>query len=178
MNTMKTAIAKIKEASVAASAATIIIFLLVAVSFVLTMVSGIRMAADQNLFAMTVAEDGSGTLTTTVPALAECLKKGIELVLFAAVMLIASGLFRQIAKDGTPFQAKCVNRLRMIAILLLLNAVVPNLVQCLIVGFAVSWRASGFSFGLDSLFLGMIFFLLTNIFSYGCMLQRESDETV
>lgn len=178
MNTMNTAISKIKKASVTTSVATIVIFLFAIVSFLLTMISGIRMATDQNMFAMTVAEDGSRTLTTTVPALAECLKKGLELVLFAMMMLIACGLFRQISREGSPFRAKSIKHLRMIAILLLLNAVVPSIVQYLIVGFTVSWQASVFSFRLDSLFLGLIFFLLTNIFSYGCMLQRESDETV
>lgn len=177
MNTMQTSIAKIKETGTAAAILTLVIFILVVISFVLTVISGIKMAMEESFFAIT-EKNGTAELATTIPALAECIKKGIELILFAIMMFFASRMFRQISADGTPFRIESVRRMKRIAILLLINAVLPNLVQCLIVGFSVSWKASSFSLGLSSLFLGLIFYLLTQIFSYGCILQQESDDTV
>lgn len=96
-------------------------------------------------------------------------RKALTFVILAAIMLIAALCFRRIAKDGTPFTKQSVRALRIIAILLLVNAVIPSVTDI-----------AGISSIVNPPFLvaGLLFLFIAQIIRYGAMLQQESDETL
>ncbi len=80
----------------------------------------------------------------------------VQCILSAVVMVISARLFGWIYKNGTPFHGHVVKQIKIIAVLLIVSGI----------------------FDLAMVFLGVIVYLLAQIFSYGVILQQESDETL
>ncbi|EDO0149510.1 DUF2975 domain-containing protein, partial [Listeria monocytogenes] len=81
------------------------------------------------------------------------------------------------ATNFTPFSNITVSRLRRIAVLMLIYALVPQIIYSIL--HTVLIPGYSIKFGLNmSFFFALIFYCLTEIFRYGASLQKESDETL
>ncbi|EAC4529291.1 DUF2975 domain-containing protein [Listeria monocytogenes] len=94
-------------------------------------------------------------------------------MILAYLLWTASMIFKDLAANFTPFSDITVSRLRRIAVLMLIYALVPQIVYTVLIpGYSIN-------FGLNmSFFFALIFYCLTEIFRYGASLQKESDETL
>lgn len=99
-------------------------------------------------------------------------------VIYAIMIFSVSRMFKKISEEGTPFRDYSVKCLKTVGFLFIINSCLPAYISGVITGITSSFKAADFSVSLDSIIVGAIFFLLANIFSYGCILQRESDETL
>lgn len=98
-------------------------------------------------------------------------------MILAYLLWTASMIFKDLAANFTPFSDSTVSRLRRIAILMLIYALVPQIIYSIL--HTVLIPGYSINFGLNmSFFFALIFYCLTEIFRYGASLQKESDETL
>lgn len=154
--------AKIKELSVAASTVT---------KFILTIVFA-DIAINVYFFMRNIIS-GKG-LDDIVKFAEEIIRWGIYTIMLFSV----SKMFKKISEEGTPFRDHSVKCLNTVGILFMLNSCVPSYISGIIIGITSSFENANFSVSLDNIIIGAIFLLLAKIFSYGCILQQESDETL
>lgn len=180
VNKADMAIEKIRRSSKAAAIVTRILFILTIAIMTLLIISAIAMNVSETPYAET-EENGKIIVATTGGATAQCIEGILDCVIFGAIMFVANMMFTEILKEGTPFRDKVVGRLRIIAILLMAYAVVPNFFGCVISslltpgGFFDNIAAANLTVSAGKVFFSLMFFLIMNIFSYGCLLQEESD---
>lgn len=109
------------------------------------------------------------TLASGLPALAI----GVAACLGVTLML------RDVARTGRPFSDRVVRSLRRVSVLLVAADVVPALL-CML----ASWAApAGASFSLSGgtgwpILAGAALAAVSRVFEYGCVLQRQDDETL
>lgn len=109
------------------------------------------------------------TLASGLPAFA----LGVAACLSATLML------RDVARTGRPFDDGVVRALRRVSALLVAADVAPVLLCVL-----ASWAApAGASFSLSGgtgwpILTGLVLAAVSRIFEYGCVLQRQDDETL
>lgn len=110
--------------------------------------------------------------------IAELITELMSNVIMAAILLIAITIFRDISKNYTPFLTKHVNRLKVISLLILADAIlIPPLGMLLTMILAPKVDAS-MEIAPFQIILAVIFYCLSLIFEYGGMLQQQSDETL
>lgn len=98
-------------------------------------------------------------------------------IFIAWLLWIASLIFKDLSTGFTPFSEIEINRLRKIAGLLLIYALAPQILYSVL--HTILIPGYSFTFGLNmSFFFAIIFYCLTEIFRYGALLQKESDETL
>lgn len=98
-------------------------------------------------------------------------------MILAYLLWTASMIFKDLAANFTPFSDIIVSRLRRIAVLMLIYALVPQIVYSIL--HTVLIPGYSINLGLNmSFFFALIFYCLTEIFRYGASLQKESDETL
>lgn len=98
-------------------------------------------------------------------------------IIIAYLLWTASMIFKDLATNFTPFSNITVSRLRRIAVLMLIYALVPQIIYSIL--HTVLIPGYSIKFGLNmSFFFALIFYCLTEIFRYGASLQKESDETL
>lgn len=124
-------------------------------------------------------EDMIISFETTVSNLSALLIKSF---IFAGIMFTAAKFFKQTRLNGTPFFDKCADKLNAIAVMLISASVLPNLAA-----FAVMSLRRSFDLGCtferdfvdgDIALVGVVIFFLAQVFRYGCILQKQSDETL
>ncbi|MBQ8170987.1 MAG: DUF2975 domain-containing protein [Oscillospiraceae bacterium] len=153
---MKTATQKMKETAVAAAVVSSILALL-------SLITAISQLAEALGASSTDAAASFGNTT--------------DGVLTCCMMVISAVMFADMAKSATPFTQKSVFFMRGIAAILMLSSVAAPLTRMLALSL-MGEAVSGFSTNRGMLFLGAIMLLLVQIFSYGRLLQQESDETL
>ena len=93
------------------------------------------------------------------------------------IFLFAYQIFNEISKNAMPFNEKYVKRIKQIGILIAVMTLVGNTVDA-----AASAKIGVSTLGIctDStgIAFGIIIYCLAFIFDYGCMLQKQSDETL
>ncbi|MEW8988152.1 MAG: hypothetical protein AB2401_14345 [Bacillus sp. (in: firmicutes)] len=102
----------------------------------------------------------------------------VRLCLIMVIFFIAGGIFKDISKDYTPFVAKHMKRLKMISFLIAGMAIIPGLVEILMIQMVTPAAMVHVSFELFYILVAVVFFCLAQIFDYGRMLQQQSDETL
>ena len=91
----------------------------------------------------------------------------------SVILIIAAVIFYRIAKNARPFTNGNITAIRIIALLFLINAVLPSIIVGMLLGFAkISIIGSG------SIFNAALCFFFGEILRYGNLLQTESDETL
>ncbi|MCM3039982.1 hypothetical protein M3201_09775 [Paenibacillus motobuensis] len=95
-----------------------------------------------------------------------------------AMFLIARAIFKDISKEYTPFIAIHTKRLHAISILMIGLAIVPGVVEIIMIQLVQPTIKTNVSFELSYLVVAVIFFCLAQIFDYGRLLQQQSDETL
>ena len=131
----------------------------------------------QNIGTETSTESHTYALSASLTNMYEKFFSGIfsSAVLFAAV-----SLFAVIKKTGTPFTRRVIIRLYLISGLLLAGALmspVLAIILCHLTEGVVYAKIVFSSMGFGVV-LAVVVFALIRIFSYGTVLQQESDETL
>lgn len=109
-------------------------------------------------------------------------------VLFATLALYAfvcigllwnvEGLFKSIAKDGSPFSESVSHYLKKIAIFIMLISVVPALVGTTVVRIVYPATELIFPIEVGGIIAGIVLFIIGMFFDYGNELQKSEDETL
>lgn len=97
-------------------------------------------------------------------------------ILIASMLLKAYTMFRSISKDVAPFNKSNAQKLKSIAIVLIVYAIVVPIARA---GFYQSFAPEirmNTSVDAPYVVLALIFFFIALLFNYGAELQRESDE--
>ncbi|MCL1832098.1 MAG: DUF2975 domain-containing protein [Oscillospiraceae bacterium] len=103
----------------------------------------------------------------------------LSLAVIAAIMFVASYIFKDMTTQHTPFAQKNADRLKIISLLLIgFTIVVQPLKAFLIMVFVPGVNEFTFHINLAHFVFAAVFFCLALIFEYGVILQQESDETL
>ncbi len=99
--------------------------------------------------------------------------------LLVAIFYLTNQIFHSINTDHTPFTIENAKRIKIIAILLLIIATVPILLQLLLY-YLIYLEPGSYTIGSNFalILFSLVFMCLSYIFSYGCDLQQEVDETL
>ncbi len=100
----------------------------------------------------------------------------IDTMLISAMIFLIHAVFNDIKKGCTPFLHRNTTRIKYIAIITLILSVVGSYSDALVDYYTIgelTWRVN-----IIGLIIGMIVYSISLIFSYGCDLQQESDETL
>lgn len=99
----------------------------------------------------------------------------VRLILILAVFIILSIFMNDIRKNGYPFTLKNIIRLRIIALVTMISAVLPELVMSFAVFFDESVIFTLTLANAVLLLLGVVFGIVSEVFKYGYELQTEMD---
>lgn len=144
------------------------------------MTAGIAIVAFAKLLTFIAAVDASKiageNYKGTAPGL--ILSDVVFFAFLAVTIFVFSLVLKEVHRTGRPFSEKIINRLRVMAFMLILASVVPE-AAAMVFGFFDSNAAYGV-FRLDSINLGIIAFgvvvgLISEIFKYGYELQENMD---
>ena len=103
----------------------------------------------------------------------------LSIGVMAAILLVASLIFKDMSREGMPFTEKNSNRIRVISLLLIAQGlVVPPLQLLIAMVFSAADASDYIGLDLSLIVIAIIFFCLALIFEYGAELQRQSDETL
>jgi len=91
----------------------------------------------------------------------------IGMALMANLFLQAQNIFKDISKDGSPFEMKHVKRIKRVAILYLIISLLDSETSALSISI---------SFNMVGIIGALMFYCIALVFEYGCALQQESDE--
>ena len=88
------------------------------------------------------------------------------------------GLFKSIAKEGTPFCDAVSHYLKKIAVFILLTAIIPALLGTTVLKIACPESEFNFPVEVGGIVAGGVLFLVGLCFQYGKELQERDDETL
>lgn len=100
----------------------------------------------------------------------------IDTLLISAMIFIVHAIFEDVKKGDTPFLPQNTVRIKIIAIITAILSIVGSYSDALVDYYTIgelTWRVN-----VMGLIIGMIIYCISLIFSYGCDLQQESDETL
>ena len=100
----------------------------------------------------------------------------IDTLLISAMIFIIHAIFNDIKKGDTPFLHQNSLRIKNIAIITIILSIVGSYSDTLVDYYTIgelTWRVN-----VIGLIVGIIIYSISLIFSYGCDLQKESDETL
>jgi hypothetical protein len=117
-------------------------------------------------------------MTTTNELVAEMYTILVSGVLILFVLFLALRIFQSISKDVIPFSQDNAKRLKEIAIVLVVYAIVQPIARACFYSIFNPEMVIRSSFNVVSIILAFIFFFISVLFAYGAELQRLSDETL
>ena len=100
----------------------------------------------------------------------------IDTILISLVILFVYPVFDEIRKGFTPFSHGNTVRIKRIAIIVAILSIVGSYSDSLVDYYTIgelTWRVN-----IIGMIVAIIIYCISLIFSYGCELQRESDETL
>ncbi|MCL1823496.1 MAG: DUF2975 domain-containing protein [Oscillospiraceae bacterium] len=96
----------------------------------------------------------------------------------AAVLFVASFIFKNISRDGLPFTKRNSNKIKIISLLLIAHEVLLPPLRLLILMVLIPEAEAAVSMNLGIIVAAAVFFCIALIFEYGAELQQQSDETL
>ena len=100
----------------------------------------------------------------------------IVLAVAIVVLVMLMNIARSIYREYSPFTIKNVKRLEVIALAyLLLPVIIAPMMYAVLGGLG---NLDVILLGVSSVLMAAIFYCLALVFRYGCLLQKESDETL
>lgn len=99
-----------------------------------------------------------------------------DTVLISFIIFLVHSIFDDIKKGWTPFSHRNTTRIKNIALIAVILSIVGSYSDALVDYYTIgelTWRVN-----IVGLVIGMIVYCISLIFSYGCDLQQESDETL
>lgn len=100
----------------------------------------------------------------------------IDTMLISLAIFFVYAVFDEIRKGFTPFSHENTARIKKIAIIVAILSIVGSYSDALVDYYTIgelTWRVN-----IIGLIVAIIIYCISLIFSYGCDLQRESDETL
>lgn len=98
-------------------------------------------------------------------------------ICLVGVLLMAASFFNQISRDVSPFDPAQIRKLKVIAWVVLLGALIKPLLYAILVS-SLSGQLFVY-YNLGFLFvIGLILTVMVGVFQYGADLQKSYDETV
>lgn len=100
----------------------------------------------------------------------------IDTILISLIIFFLHAIFNDIQKGCTPFLHQNTTRIKNIAIVTIILSIVGSYSDALVDYYTIgelTWRVNAIG-----LIIGMVTYCISFIFSYGCDLQQESDETL
>jgi len=95
-----------------------------------------------------------------------------------AILFVAAGIFTGINREGTPFTKRNSDKIRYVALLLIVYELLVPAIHFLVAVIFFPNTNAAVSIALGNLIVPAVFFCLALIFDYGRQLQQESDETL
>lgn len=130
-----------------------------------------------HLFTVSGSSQGIG-ITETEERLASMIITPLILVVSPYVLLKGSQIFTWLGKGETPFSKKFANGIKHISIVLILSDLLTPIIYHSLLSFiSVDGYKYTISFG-SALVIGVILFIISEIFKYGIELQNLANETV
>lgn len=102
----------------------------------------------------------------------------VSCVFIIAAMVQACSIFKKISLDGSPFIAEFSKKIKIIGYLIMSLSVVPQFVGMLVQVLESKFMKYHMSVGFTYILAGGLILFVGQMFSYGTLLQKESDETV
>ena len=99
-------------------------------------------------------------------------------VVVTAAIIVLALMFKGISKSGTPFKKESVRSIRAVAVLLFVNSLVGPLSQTITIDVLNSDFKYPFALNETYILFGIICMFIAQLFSYGCALQEDHDETI
>lgn len=99
-----------------------------------------------------------------------------SMAFYLLILILIHNIFSDILKEHSPFETKNVNRIKYIAICIIAVTLVKGFIAT--VGSSILNISCNVSLDAPYLFMGVIFYCLSEIFAYGTYLQTEHDETI
>ena len=112
---------------------------------------------------------------TTISIAAQSLML-IDMILISFAIFFVYAIFNEIRKGFTPFSHENTTRIKKIALLAAILSIVGSYSDALVDYYTIgelTWRIN-----IIGIIVAIIIYCISLIFSYGCDLQRESDETL
>lgn len=100
----------------------------------------------------------------------------IDIVLISSAIFFVHAIFDEIKKGGSPFTHQNTIRIKNIAVIAVILSIIGSYSDALVDYYTIgelTWRMD-----FTGILSGIIIYCISLIFSYGCDLQRESDETL
>ena len=100
----------------------------------------------------------------------------IDTILISLVIFFVYAIFDEIRKGFTPFTHENTKRIKKVAIITAVLSIVGSYSDALVDYYTIgelTWRVN-----IIGMIVAIIIYCISLIFSYGCDLQRESDETL
>ena len=100
----------------------------------------------------------------------------IDTILISFAIFFVYAIFNEIRKGFTPFSHENTTRIKKIALLAAILSIVGNYSDALVDYYTIgelTWRIN-----IIGIIVAIIIYCISLIFSYGCDLQKESDETL
>jgi len=89
-----------------------------------------------------------------------------------------SKILNNIENNYTPFIIENANNIKLVGLLLIAYAIVPNLIASPLLQIVTQDVSLDLNNSLPMVFASSFILLLSKIFTYGCELQKDSDETL
>ena len=100
----------------------------------------------------------------------------IDTILISFAIFFVYAIFNEIRKGVTPFSHENTTRIKKIALLAAILSIVGSYSDALVDYYTIgelTWRIN-----IIGIIVAIIIYCISLIFSYGCDLQKESDETL
>ena len=129
---------------------------------------------DYNEYANT---DAGGNTNEKMCLIIDSTGRAVSSIMMAVLFLFAYFMMQNIVKDGKPFSRKNINRLRIMAVITMLAALIPGSVEMLMT-FAVFSNAIVQlpQVTILVLVLGVLLGVISEVFRYGYELQEDLDQ--
>ena len=102
----------------------------------------------------------------------------IKNVLIIPIFYFTNKILNNIETNYTPFTIENANKIKLIGLLLIAYSIVPNLVAYSLLRIVTQGVVLEINSSLPMIFAASFILLISNIFAYGCELQKDSDETL
>ena len=153
-----------------------IVMLLALCAIGILMFSGAEMKSSFIAAFNVTANNGTSISIEPQPLLFMFIFMLIDTVLISLAIFFVHAIFSEIKTDCTPFTHKNTVRIRIIAMIAAVLSIVGSYSDALVDYYTIGELA--WKINLAGLIMALIIYCISLIFSYGCDLQQESDETL
>lgn len=130
--------------------------------------------------ALAIALPRTNTISSMSTAETTVIFATLALYSFICIGLLwnVEGIFRTIAKEGSPFTERVCHYLKKVAIYIIILSVIPAVVGSTVLRIVCPEAETVFPIGIGGIIAGAVLFSIGLIFNYGRELQKKDNETL